>query len=173
MCCNGGIPTAQEEAPLTITLIAAMDENRVIGRENQMPWDLPSDRKRFHAATRGHPIILGRKTFESIGRPLSARTNIVLSRQPDYRADGCIIVHDLESAFAACGGADQVFICGGEEVFRETIGLADRIILTIVHEEFEGDAFFPEIPLSFEEAGKQSAEDLIPYDVITYTRKER
>lgn len=156
---------------MTITLIAAMDENRVIGRENQMPWDLPSDRKRFHATTRGHPIIMGRKTYESIGKPLSARTNIVLSRQQDYRAAGCVIAHDLESAFTAVAGADEVFICGGEEVFRETIALADRIILTIVHEEFEGDAFFPEIPSSFEEAGKRTVEDFISYDVVSYRRR--
>lgn len=158
---------------MIITIIAAMDENRVIGRENQMPWDLPSDRKRFHAVTRGHPVILGRKTFESIGRPLSARTNIVLTRQQDYRAEGCVIVHDLDSAFAACGGADEVFICGGEEVFQETISLADRIYLTIVHEEFEGDVFFPEIPPSFEEAGRRTVEDLISYDVIFYRRKKQ
>jgi len=156
---------------MTITLIAAMDENRVIGRENQMPWDLPSDRKRFHATTRGHPIIMGRKTYESIGKPLSARTNIVLSRQQDYRAEGCIIAHDLESAFAACAGADDVFICGGQEVFQETIALADRIILTIVHEEFEGDAFFPEIPSSFEETGQRTVEDFISYDVVSYRRQ--
>lgn len=157
---------------MTITLIAAMDENRVIGRENQMPWDLPSDRKQFHAITRGHPIIMGRKTYESIGRPLSARTNIVLSRQQDYRAEGCIIAHDLESAFAACAGADEVFICGGEEVFKETIALADRIILTVVHEEFEGDAFFPEVPVSFKEVGTRTVEDFITYDVLTYARRE-
>jgi dihydrofolate reductase len=155
---------------MIITLIAAMDENRVIGRDNQMPWDLPSDRKRFHAITRGHPIILGRKTFESIGRPLSKRNNIVLTRQKDYHADGCIIVHDLESAFAACAGAAEAFICGGEEVFNETISLAERIYLTIIHEEFAGDAFFPEIPLSFEEAGRRTVEDLISYDVVFYRR---
>ena len=158
---------------MIITIIAAMDENRVIGRDNQMPWDLPSDRKRFHAITRGHPVILGRKTFESIGRPLSARTNIVLTRQKDYRAEGCVIVHDLDSAFAACAGADEVFICGGAEVFQETISQADRIYLSIVHEEFEGDAFFPEIPSSFEEAGRRTVEDLIPYDVVSFKRKEQ
>jgi dihydrofolate reductase len=158
---------------MIITIIAAMDENRVIGREGQMPWDLPSDRKRFHALTRGHPIILGRKTFEGIGRPLSNRKNIVLSRQQDYRAEGCLVVHDLESAFAACAGADEAFICGGEEVFRETITLVDRIYLTLVHEEFEGDAFFPEVPLSFEETGRRTVPDIIPCDLVYYTKKER
>src|SRR5512146_1277137 len=114
---------------MILSIIAAMAGNRVIGRDNRMPWDLPSDRRRFHALTRGRPIILGRKTFESIGRPLSHRTNIVLTRNRNFRAEGIVIVHDLVSAFAACSGADEVFVCGGEEVFRETIGLADRIYL--------------------------------------------
>jgi dihydrofolate reductase len=156
---------------MIISLIAAMDENRVIGRDNEMPWDIPTDRKRFHAITRGHPVILGRKTFESIGRPLSSRTNIVLTRQKDYKAAGCIVVHDLESAFAACVGTEEVFVCGGEEVFRETISLAHRIYLTIVHEEFEGDAFFPEIPDDFTEVERSAAEDILPYEQILLIRK--
>jgi dihydrofolate reductase len=157
---------------MIISLIAAMAENRVIGRNNKMPWDIPSDRRRFHAITRGHPIILGRKTFESIGRPLSNRTNIVLTRQQDYFVTGCVIVHDLKSAFAACAGADEVFICGGEEVFSETIDLADRIYLTIIHKQVAGDAFFPDIPQCFEEVERRRVEDDIPYDVVLYTRKE-
>ena len=157
---------------MIISLIAAMDENGVIGRDNKMPWDLPSDRARFHSITRGHPVIMGRKTYESIGRPLSNRKNIVLSRRKDYRAPGCIVVHDLESACAACADTDEVFICGGEEVFGETISLADMIYLTIVHEEFEGDAFFPKIPPFFEEVERRTVdEDIIPYDVVLYARK--
>jgi dihydrofolate reductase len=156
-----------------ISLIAAMAQNRVIGRGNKMPWNLPPDRKRFHAITRRHPIILGRKTFESIGRPLSDRKNIILTRQEDYRADGCTIVHDLESAFSACAGAGEVFICGGEEIFRETILRADRIYLTVLHTNVEGDAFFPEIPQLFQEVGRERIEDVIPYDVVFYIRKER
>ncbi len=155
---------------MIVSLIAAMAENRVIGRNNKMPWDLPSDRKRFHAITRGHPIILGRKTFESIGRPLSHRTNIVLTRQRDYRAEGAVIVHDLQSAFAACGGADEVFICGGEEVFRETISIVDRIYLTIIHQRVEGDAFFPEIPPSFVEVERKEMEDIMPHALVLYQR---
>jgi dihydrofolate reductase len=158
---------------LIISLIAAMAENRVIGRGNKMPWDLPSDRKRFHALTRGHPIILGRKTFESIGSPLSHRKNIVLTRQNNYQAEGCIIVRDLKAAFAACTGATEVFVCGGEYVFRETISRADRIYLSILHAHIEGDAFFPEIPAFFAEVERKNIEDVIPYDVILYSRYER
>ena len=156
---------------MIISLIAAMAENRVIGRDNKMPWDLPSDRRRFHAITRGHPIILGRKTFESIGRPLSFRTNIVLTRNRHYRADGIVIVHDLQAAFAACAGADEVFVCGGEEVFREAMPLADRIYLTIIHRSVEGDASFPEVPASFREVERaEIIEDVMPYSVVRYER---
>lgn len=170
-----GSRLAQQERQqrLIISLIAAMAENRVIGRGNKMPWDLPSDRKRFHAITRGHPIILGRKTFESIGRPLSNRKNIVLTRQSNFRAKGCIIVHDLEAAFAACTGAEEIFVCGGEEVFSETISRVDRIYLSLLHAYIEGDAFFPEIPAFFEEVERKRVEDVIPYDVVLYARNDR
>ncbi len=158
---------------MIVSLIAAMAENRVIGRKNKMPWDLPSDRRRFHAITRGHPVILGRKTFESIGGPLSLRPNIVLSRNSGYRAEGAVIVHDLQSAFAACAGADEVFVCGGAEVFRETISLADRIYLTIIHEKFEGDALFPEVPGYFREVERTEVVDVMPYSLVLYERTEK
>jgi len=154
-----------------ISLIAAMAENRVIGKGNKIPWNLPSDRKRFHALTRGHPIILGRKTFESIGRPLSNRKNIVLTRQNDYRAEGCIIACNLEAAFVNCIGVSETFICGGENVFRETISRTDQIYLSILHAHFEGDAFFPEIPPYFEEVERKSVVDVISYDVVLFARK--
>jgi dihydrofolate reductase len=98
---------------------------------------------------------MGRKTFESIGRPLPGRKNIILTRQRNYMAEGCIIAHDLDSAFAACGGTDEVFICGGGEVFQETISLADRIYLTIVHAVVEGDTLFPDIPPDFREVERK------------------
>ena len=147
-----------------------MAENRVIGRDNKMPWDLPSDRRRFHSITRGHPIILGRKTFEGIGRPLSQRTNIVLTRRKDYTVAGCVIVHDLPSAYAACGNIDEAFVCGGEEVFRETIASVDRIYLTIIHRVIQGDSFFPEIPLYFKEVERTEVQDNMPYSLVLYKR---
>jgi len=155
---------------MILSIIAAMASNRVIGRDNKMPWDLPSDRKRFHAITRGHPIILGRKTFESIGRPLSHRKNIVLTRRSDYRAEGVVIVHDLESAFDACAGADEVFICGGEEVFHETIARVDRIYLSVIHRAVQGDSCFPEIPSLFKEVEREEVEDVMPYAAVLYER---
>jgi len=155
---------------MIISIIAAMAENRVIGRDNKMPWDLPSDRRRFHDLTRGHPVILGRKTFESIGHPLSLRRNIVLTRQKDYRAEGVVIVHSLQAAFAPCAGADEAFICGGEEVFHETIDLVDRIYLTVLHRDVQGDACFPEIPLYFKEVERKEVEDVMPYARVLYER---
>jgi len=155
---------------MIISIIAAMAENRVIGRNNKMPWNLPPDRRRFHAITRGHPVILGRKTMESIGRPLPGRTNIVLTRSNVYSAPGCIIVHDLRSALAACDRAEEVFICGGEEIFRETISLADRIYLTVIHRSFEGDAYFPEIPSCFKEVEREEIVDMMPYALVLYQR---
>jgi dihydrofolate reductase len=115
---------------------------------------------------------MGRKTFESIGHPLPGRKNIILTRQRNYTAEGCIIVHDLDSAFAACRGADEVFVCGGGEVFQKTISLADRIYLTIVHTVVEGDTMFPDIPADFKEVERKEVLDAIPYAVILFARKD-
>jgi len=158
---------------MIFSIIAAMAENRVIGRNNKMPWDLPLDRRRFHSITRGHPVIMGRKTFESIGRPLSGRTNIVLTRREDYAAPGCVIVHDLKSAFSTGTGADEVFVCGGEDIFRQTIALVDRIYLTVIHRLVEGDAFFPEIPSVFTEVGREEVLDVMPYALVRYEKLGR
>jgi dihydrofolate reductase len=158
---------------MIISLIAAMAENRVIGKNSKMPWKLPSDRKRFHEITRGHYVIMGRKTFESIGHPLPERKNIVLTRQRNYEAAGCTVAHDLDSAFAACRGADEVFVCGGGEVFQETISQADKIYLTIVHAVVVGDTRFPDIPGVFEEIARKEVLESISYDFVLYARKDR
>ena len=138
-----------------------------------MPWEIPSDRKRFHEITRGHYVIMGRKTFESIGHPLPERKNIVLTRRKNYTAAGCIIAHDLGSAFAACGGADEVFVCGGGEVFQETISLADRIYLTLVHAVVAGDTRFPDIPADFKQVERKEILESIPYAVVLFVRKRQ
>jgi len=156
---------------MLISIIAAMAENRVIGRKNEMPWDIPSELRLFRERTTGHPVIMGRKTFESIGHPLPGRTNIIISGREDYAAEGCIVVNDLQAAIAACEGADEVFICGGEAVFREAMPLANRIYLTVIDEEFDGDAFFPEIPDDFVEVERNKFEDILPYAMVRYERK--
>lgn len=156
---------------MIISLIAAMAENRVIGRGNSIPWNIPSDQKRFREMTMGHPVIFGRKTFDAISRPLPGRKNIVLTRNKNYRAEGAVIVHDLDAAFAAGADADEVFVCGGGMVFRETITLAVRIYLTIIHRKYEGDVLFPDIPPDFVEVQREEIDNTPPYSFVIYERK--
>lgn len=126
-----------------ISLIAAMTENRVIGRGHGLPWRLPADMRHFVALTRGKPIIMGRRCHDAIGRALPGRHNIVLSRAREYRAPGCTVVHDLPSALAAAAGAPEIMVIGGEQIYRLFLGRADRIYLTLVHGRLGGDTFFP------------------------------
>ncbi len=157
---------------MIISIIVAMDEERAIGRENRLPWHLPRDLARFRAVTMGHPVIMGRRTFESIGRPLPGRTNIVITRRKEYEAEGCVVVHDLRSALAACGDAEQAFILGGAEVFRQALPLAERVYITLVHTKISGDAFFPELPAAFREVSREQAADVYPLEFLVYERKQ-
>ncbi|UNE53657.1 dihydrofolate reductase [Bartonella machadoae] len=134
---------------LPICLIAAVAENGVIGREGAMPWHLSTDLQRFKALTFGKPIIMGRKTWDSLGRPLPGRANIVITRNPAFIAEGAVIVHSL---FEACSvakkealqnGAEEIFIIGGGEIFQQGLHIADKIFLTEVLASIEGDSFFP------------------------------
>ena len=127
-----------------LCLIAALAANGVIGKDNALPWRLPADLKRFKALTMGHAIVMGRKTYESIGRPLPGRRNLVITRNRAYSAPGCDVVHALDAALAACDGATGIFIIGGAELYRESLPGAYSLELTEIHAEFEGDAFFPE-----------------------------
>jgi len=133
-----------------ITLVAALARNRVIGRGNTLPWRLPEDLRRFKALTTGHPVIMGRKTFQSIvaalGRPLPGRLNIIVTRSPDYAAPGCIVAASLEAAIAAAEPAAEVFVIGGAEIYREALASAHRLHLTEIDADFEGDAWFPDLP---------------------------
>jgi dihydrofolate reductase len=122
-----------------------MAENRVIGRDNQLPWHLPADLKRFQALTTGHTIIMGRKTFDSIGRPLPRRRTIVLTRDRKWARDGVDVTHDLAEALARVQNDHEVFIAGGAELYRHAFPIADRIYLTVVHAEVMGDAHFPAV----------------------------
>lgn len=129
-----------------IASIFAMSANRVIGKDNQLPWHLPADLKYFKAVTVGHPIIMGRKTFESIGKPLPQRTSIIITRQPDYKQDGCIIVNSVTDAIRKAQKIhDNIFIIGGAEVLRQALPYIDTMYLTLIHQDFEGDTFYPEV----------------------------
>mgnify|MGYP001582164026 FL=1 len=127
-----------------ISVIAALAENRVIGVNNTLPWRLPNDLKHFRRLTTGHAIILGRKNYESIGKPLPERTNIVITRNRDYAAPGCRIAHSLDAAFAIAGDDPEVFVIGGAEIYRAALTRADRLYLTRVHAAIAGDTTFPE-----------------------------
>jgi len=136
---------------ITIVLIAAVAENGVIGRDNKMPWHLSSDLKRFRAATMSKPVVMGRKTFLSIGKPLEGRTNIVVTRNPAFAAPGVVTAAGLEAALAVARGdalrrgAEAIAIIGGTEIFAQTMALADRLDITKVHAKPVGDTHFPEI----------------------------
>jgi len=131
---------------MTITLIAAAAENNALGKDNQMIWRLPDDFKRFKQLTTDHHIIMGRKTLESMNGPLPNRTNVVITRQPDYTYEGCTIVNSLDEAIAACPQNQEVFIIGGGEIYKQSIAMADKIELTrVLGISPEADAYFPEI----------------------------
>ncbi|TQV70853.1 dihydrofolate reductase [Denitrobaculum tricleocarpae] len=133
-----------------LAMIWAMSENRVIGRDNALPWRLSADLKYFKAVTMGKPVIMGRRTFESIGRPLPGRTNIIVTRQPDYRAEGIVVVNDVDAAIAEgrlaaeATGADEIMVIGGAEIYALMLNRAQRLYITEISGQFDGDAFFPE-----------------------------
>jgi dihydrofolate reductase len=127
-----------------ISLIAAMSENRVIGINNKLPWHLPADLRHFRRLTTGHPVIMGRRNYESIGKPLPDRTNIVVTRNPDYRAAGCLVTHSLDDAMNSAGNDSEIFIIGGAEIYRQAFDRANRIFITLIHARIEGDTYFPE-----------------------------
>ena len=129
---------------MSLSLIVAITKNRVIGKDNQMPWHLPADLAWFRQNTTGKPVIMGRKTFESIGRPLPKRTNIVLSRQP-FEYDGVILKDSLESAVDFVRDSEEIMLIGGGQLFNEYLSQADRLYLTEIQTELDGDTFFPSI----------------------------
>lgn len=130
---------------MDIAIIVAADENGVIGRDNRLPWRLPADLRHFREITLGKPVVMGRRTYESIGKPLVGRHNIVLTRQPGTVIEGCTVVHSLDGAIDAAGDAAELMIIGGAAIYRESLGLVNRIYLTRVHTAVEGDTWFPDI----------------------------
>ena len=138
---------------IKVSLVVAMARNGVIGRDNQLPWHLPGDLKYFKSVTMGKPIVMGRKTYDSIGRPLPGRTNIVITRS-DWGVEGVEVVNSVNAAIALAkdvakrDGVDEVMVMGGGEIYRQTLPLADRLYITEVDAEVEGDAYFPEFDVS-------------------------
>lgn len=159
-----------------ITLIVAKAENNVIGNNNELIWHLPNDLKRFKALTTGHPILMGRKTFESIGRPLPNRINIVITRNLEWNQEGIQTATSLENAIEVASQNDsEIFIIGGGNIYQQSLELADVLEVTEVHQEFEGDAHFPEIDLSiwketFREKHPIDEKHKFEYSFVTYEK---
>lgn len=131
-----------------ISIIVAVAENGVIGDKNSLLWHLREDMVHFRTTTSGHPVVMGRKTYDSIGRPLPKRTNVVISRDTSLAIEGCTVVHSLEEAIALFEPTEEVFIIGGAQIYTQALPLADRIYLTVIDKEYEGDTSFPEIDYS-------------------------
>lgn len=162
--------------PPVISIIAAVAENNVIGANNQLIWHISDDLKRFKALTTGHHIIMGRKTFESIGKPLPKRTNIIVSRNPNYKVEGCIVVPSLEAAIELSASEAEVFIIGGGELYRQAMSLTKKIYLTKVYRVFEGDTFFPKIDIKdwkilSREGVKIDEKSGVEYEFVNFEKK--
>jgi dihydrofolate reductase len=158
------------------SLVVAMARNRVIGKDNALPWKLPAELAHFKRVTMGHPVIMGRRTWESIGKPLPGRHNIVVTRNRDYRAPGCTVVASLEAAWKAAEGADEACVIGGTSLFEESLPVADRIHLTEVEADVEGDTWFPEFDRSEweeEEVARHAADErhAYPFRILLLRRR--
>lgn len=162
---------------MTISLIAAMDKNRVIGKKNALPWYLPADLRHFKKLTVGKPIIMGSTTFASIGKALPDRINIVLTRNPAFVVEGCVIVHSVEEALAAAQGHQEVMVIGGANVFEQFLPLAQKMYLTMIDAEVAGNVYFPawdqnEWRETSCEQHKQDEKNKYSYTFITFERIE-
>ncbi len=160
---------------MQISLIAAMAANRVIGRQGNIPWKIPGEQKLFKKITLGHVVIMGRRTYETIGRPLPGRFNIIVTRNRNYNAAGCSVVHDLPNALSSCPPDEtEAFICGGGQLYHEALPLADRIYLTVIHREIPGDTYFPDIPSKeFRVKESKTIQGVEPYSFYIYERRIR
>jgi dihydrofolate reductase len=166
---------------MDIAIIAAMGENRAIGNHGKIPWHLPADFKRFKEITFGHPVVMGRKTFESIGKPLPGRMNIVITHDEAYKADGISVAHSLQQAFEIASksmqseGPGSIFVLGGAQIYALALPMANKIYLTQVHGTFDGDAFFPEFPaekwkLASSEPHQKDEKNALDFDFLVYER---
>lgn len=155
---------------MNISIIVAITENNIIGRQNGLPWHLPADLKYFREKTTGHHIVMGRKTFESIGggRPLPNRTSIIITNQNDYKAEGCLIAHSMEEAISLAKNETELFIIGGRQIYEQSLPIADLMYITRIHKTIEGDTFFPEFSSDqwkLKESNFRAADEKNNYDM--------
>ncbi len=154
-----------------LSIIAALSRNRVIGRDNTLPWHLPEDLRHFKALTMGHHIVMGRKTYESLGRLLPGRTTVIVTRNPEYRIEGAIVVTSLQQALEVCRGEAEIFIIGGAELYGQALPLTDHLYLTEIDAEFEGDVHFPQLSqLHWRETARETrvSEKGLPFSFVEY-----
>ena len=157
-----------------ISLIVAVSSNHVIGKDNTLPWHLPEDLKRFRALTTGHHIIMGRKTYESLGRLLPDRITVIVTRNKNYHTEGAVVVHSLQEEIEVCANDSEAFIIGGAELYQQGLQYAEKLYLTQVNATIEGDAFFPSIDAQiWRENARESHVSVngLAYDYVTYIRK--
>ena len=162
----------------TITIIAAIANNNALGKDNDLIWHLPTDLKRFKKVTSGHHILMGRNTYESIGKPLPNRTTVIITRNPNYKAAGCIVVDSIEKAIEVAKNDSEIFIIGGAQIYKQTIAsnLVDQLDITKVHHEFEADVYFPEIDSNiWKEASRENfnadEKNKYNYSFIRYNKR--
>ncbi|WP_283942837.1 MULTISPECIES: dihydrofolate reductase [Paenibacillus] len=162
-----------------ISFILAMDEERGIGVDNQLPWHLPADLAFFKKVTSGHTILMGRKTYESIGRPLPKRRNVIMTRDPKFAAEGCEVVHSVEEALQVCGGREaegELFVIGGADIFRSWMPVADKMYVTHIAHRFAADTFFGDIDMAewtvvSREKGPKDEKNPYDYEFVVYERR--
>lgn len=158
-----------------ISFLVAMSQNRVIGKENDLPWRLPADLAYFKQKTLGHTVIMGRKTYESIGRPLPNRKNVILTRDKQFSADGCIVFHSLEDTLNWLDDKNEHFVIGGAEILSQFLPYVKRMYITCIYEDFEGDTYFPELDMSkwtliSKEKGIKDEKNPYDYEFLVYER---
>jgi dihydrofolate reductase len=162
----------------TITIIAAIANNNALGKDNDLIWYLPADLKRFKKVTTGHHILMGRNTYESIGKPLPNRTTVIITRNSNYKAEGCIVVNSIEKAIEVAKEDEHVFVIGGAQIYKQAMeaDLVDQLDITLVHQNFEADVFFPEIKTAiWKEASRENFEadekNTYDYSFISYKKR--
>ncbi|HEX5338162.1 MAG TPA: dihydrofolate reductase [Gallionella sp.] len=158
-----------------LSLIVAMAQNRTIGIDNTLPWRCPEDLKHFKRLTMGHHMVMGRKTFESIGKPLPGRTTVVVSRDRNLKIDGCIVAHSLPEAIEACAHDPQIFVVGGADIYAQTLDMADTLYITEIQRDVHGDAAFPEFDRTqWQEVARERCQQETPepleYHFVEYRR---
>ncbi|MBK9160989.1 MAG: dihydrofolate reductase [Nitrosomonadales bacterium] len=161
-----------------ISILVAMARNRIIGVNNTLPWRCPEDLKHFKTLTMGHHMIMGRKTFDSIGKPLPGRTTVVVTRNADLAIEGCLMAHSLEHAITACAGDEEIFIVGGAQLYAQALPLADTLYITEIQQDVAGDAWFPAFDRSewretSRETRRQETPEPLEYHFATYRRGNR